>query len=110
MTFLCLSSDTMGRGNDELGRKLLKVFLEKLAASDIPIDMIGCSNHGVLLTTEGSEVIDSLRALEARGARIASCGTCIEHLNLQDKLLIGEVGNMDDNMRIMATADRVIKP
>ena len=100
----------MGRGDDELGRKLLKMFLEKLAASDIPIDMIGCVNHGVLLTTEGSEVIESLKVLEARGAQIASCGTCLEHLNLQGKLLIGGVGNMDDNLKIMASADRVIKP
>ncbi len=110
MTFLCLSSDQMGRGNDELGRKLLRVFLERLAASDVKIDMIGGSNHGVLLTTEGSEVLDSLKALEAKGARIASCGTCLDHLNLRDKLIIGEVGNMDDNIQLMATADRVIKP
>jgi len=110
MTFLCLSSDQMGHGNEDLGRKLMRIFLEKLAASEIPIDMIGCINHGVLLTTEGSEVIDSLKALEARGARIASCGTCLDHLKLRDKLLIGEVGSMDDSLQIMATADRVIKP
>ncbi len=110
MTFLRLSSDQMGSGNEELGRKLLKVFLERLAASDVQIDKIGCCNHGVLLTTEGSEVIDSLKALEAKGARISSCATCLDHLDLRDKLLIGEVGNMDESIQAMAKADRIIKP
>ena len=110
MTFLYLSSDQMGQGDEILGRKLMKVFLEKLAASDTSIDVVGCVNGGVRLTTEGSEVIESLEVFQARGARIASCGTCLEHLGLSDKLLIGEVGSMETAVQVMAMADKVIKP
>jgi selenium metabolism protein YedF len=110
MTLLYLSSDQMGQGDSTLGRKLLAVYLEKLAASDVQIDLIGCLNDGVRLTTEGSPVLDSLKALEARGARIASCGTCLDHLGIRDKLAIGEVGNMDMTVEVLATADRVIRP
>ncbi len=110
MTFLYLSSDRMGQGDEALGQKLMKVFLEKLAASETPIDVVGCVNGGVRLTTEGSEVIEYLKALQARGARVASCGTCLDHFGLKDKLLIGEVGSMETAVQVMAMADKVIKP
>ena len=110
MTFLYLSSDRMGVGDDILGRKLLRIFIEKLAASEVPVDFVGCLNGGVRLTTEGSEALDSLRALEKRGARIATCGTCLEHHGLKDRLAIGVVGGMPQTVEMFATADRVIAP
>lgn len=110
MTFLYLNSDKMGEGDPQLGRKLLTIFLNKLADSDTKIDVVGGVNSGVYLTTEGSKVIDSMRKLEAKGAKIATCGTCLEHFNLEDKLLIGEVGTMDGTVEIMSIADRIIRP
>lgn len=110
MTFLYLNSDKMGEGDADLGRKLLKSFLSKLADSDTQIDLIGCVNSAVHLTTEGSEVIDIFKKFEANGVRIASCGTCLDHLELRDKLLIGEIGNMDSTVQIMTTADKIIRP
>ena len=110
MTLLYLNSDQMGSGDEQLGRKLMKIFLTKLAASATPIDLIGCVNSGVRLTTAGSEVIEHLKALQARGARIATCGTCLEHLGLTDKLLIGEIGTMEQSVQAMAMADKVIRP
>jgi selenium metabolism protein YedF len=110
VTFLYLNSDRMGTGDDDLGRKLLAAFLEKLAASDTKVDVVGCVNAGVYLTTEGSRVLDSLRALERRGARIGSCGTCLDHLGLREDLAIGEVGDMAGTVQIMAAAERVLRP
>ena len=110
MTFLYLSSDQMGQGDPALGRKLIKLFLEKLVASETHIDVVGCVNDGVRLTTEGSEVIQYLEALEARGARVASCGTCLDHLGLTDKLMVGEVGTMEQSLQVMVAADKVIRP
>ena len=110
MTLLYLCSDQFGMGDPDLGRKLLEMYLEKLARSDVKIDLVGCSNSGIFLTTEGSRVIESLRILEKKGARIATCGTCLDHYNLRDKLLIGEVGTMDMTVQALATADRIIRP
>ena len=111
MNFLYLNSDKMGEGDAQLGRQLLLVFLEKLADSDVPVDAVGCVNSSVFLTTTAdSPALGSLRKLEARGARIASCGTCLEYLQRQEMLQIGEVGNMEDTVQFMATADRVIRP
>ena len=110
MTLLYLCSDQFGMGEIELGRKLLEIYLEELAHSDVKIDLVGCSNSGIFLTTDGSRVIESLRLLEKKGARIASCGTCLDHYHLREKLLIGEVGTMDMTVQALATADRVIRP
>jgi len=110
MTFLYLNSDTMGQGNPELGKKLLLTFLQKLADSDTCIDVIGCVNDGIKLTTNGSAVLDSLKKLQERGARIATCGTCLDFHGKRDDLLIGEVGSMEGTVQIMAMADRVIRP
>ena len=110
MIFLYLNSDKMGEGEPELGKKLMVSFLCELAKSDIEIDVIGCVNSGINLTTEGSEAITSLRDLEQKGARIATCGTCLDFHNKREDLLIGEIGSMDQTVLIMSKADRVIKP
>ncbi len=110
MLLLYLNSDRMGSGDDTLGRKLLRLFLEKLAASEVAVDFVLCLNHGVFLTTQGSEVLDSLKALEQRGARIATCGTCLEYHGLKDQLAIGVVGGMPQTVELFATAERIIAP
>ena len=110
MTLLYLSSDKMGEGDPELGRKLMKSFLAELAKSEQHVDLIGCANSGINLTCEGSEVIDSLKKLQERGVRIATCGTCLDHMNRRDKLLIGEIGTMDMTVQVMTTADKIIHP
>lgn len=110
MNFLYLNSDKMGEGDPELGRKLLVLFLEKLAASDAPVDVVGCVNSGVFLTTQDGPALESLQALAGRGARIVTCGTCLDYHDRSRLLRIGEVGNMDGTVAIMTMADRVIRP
>ena len=110
MTLLYLNSDKMGEGDTVLGRKLMASFLREVAKSDVKVDLIGCVNSAINLTTEGSEVADSLKAIQEKGAMIASCGTCLDHYKKREKLVIGEIGSMDMTVKIMATADRVIRP
>ena len=110
MNFLYSNSDKMGEGDPELGKKLLGVFLKTLLDSDVPVDFIGCVNSGINLTTEGSDVIDILRKFEQKGARIASCGTCLDHYHKRDKLLVGELGSMKMTVEVIAKADKIICP
>ncbi len=77
MIFLYLNSDKIGEGNQELGKNLLVLFLENLAKSEVQIDVIGCVNSGVFLTTAENPTLEYLRKLEEKGAQIASCGTCL---------------------------------
>jgi len=110
MTFLYLNSNKMGSGDDTLGEILIESFLEKLSNSDAKIDFIGCVNSGVKLTTQGSPVIDILRKFKERGAKIASCGTCLDYHKIRDELLIGDIGTMEQSVELMAKADKIINP
>jgi len=72
--------------------------------------VVVCVNSGISLTTEGSEGLESFKGLEAKGVKIAACGTCLEYHYKKDKLFIGEIGTMLMNVQIMGVADRVIMP
>ena len=110
MTFLYLNSNMMGSGDPELGKKLLVIFLKKLAESDVKVDLVGCTHSAVFLTTEENEALESLRMLESKGAQIATCGTCLDHYQRRERLLIGGGGAMDQTVEIMAAADKIIRP
>ena len=110
MTFLYLNSDQMGSGDPILGKKLLLSFLSEMAKSDLTINAVGLANSGINLTIEGSEALDSLKALQGKGARIASCGTCLDHFKVREKLQIGEIGTMDMMVAVIGGADKVIQP
>jgi hypothetical protein len=109
MTFLYLNSDVLGSGTDrDLGIKLLNMFLSNLAASAVKVELVGCVNAGVFLTTRDGPALESLRALKARGARIASCGTCLDHFGLRGSLKLGDVGSMDQTIQATSTADKIL--
>ena len=110
MTFLYLNSDKMGEGDPELGRKLMISFLQELEKSNVRVDMIGAVNSGINLTTQEGQALLIFKRMEQKGAKIATCGTCLEHYQKQDDLLIGQVGTMDMTVMVMAAADRIIRP
>lgn len=110
MTFLYLNSDRIGQGDDELGRRLLSLFLQKLLASEVKVDFVACLNGGALLTTEEGPALEALRALEARGATVTTCGTCLDHLQRRERLLLGAVGGMQQTVELFAAAERIIAP
>ena len=87
-------SSVMGHGDDELGEVLIKAFVFALTQQDELPDCILFYNGGVHLTCEGSPVIDDLNKLANAGVEIFSCGTCLKHYGIEDKLAVGEVTNM----------------
>jgi selenium metabolism protein YedF len=109
-TVVYVRSDRMGAGEDALGRPLLASFLHTLAASPRKPRRMVFVNRGVFLTTEGSEVLEPLRALERAGVEIFSCGTCLDYFHRKETLAVGKVGNMAGTVESLLTADRVVSP
>lgn len=105
---LAISSDCMGRGDDELGRVLLRSHLHVLGEVTPQPDVIIFFNAGVRLATEGSPALEDLRALAAQGAQILLCGTCLSHFELREKVAVGEISNMYAITETMLRANRVI--
>lgn len=105
-----MASSTLGEGSQDLGRLLMVAFLKTLGKVTPRPRTLVFLNSGVRLTTTGSEVIEALTALEEQGARIWSCGTCLDYYGLSDKLAVGTVSNMFDIASALVAADRVIRP
>ena len=105
-----LASDTMGIGDDELGRKLMKGFIFSLTQlPELPRTML-FYNGGARLTCEGSASLEDLRNLADAGVEILTCGTCLEHYGLTDKLAVGEVTNMYVIAEKLTGASVVVRP
>jgi selenium metabolism protein YedF len=106
---LMIASDRLGSGDDELGEALITAFVNTLPeAKPKPAKMLFI-NRGVMLTTEGSTVLDTLLQLEQEGVQIFSCGTCLNHYQLKEKLKVGQVTNMYDTVDTLLTAEKVVR-
>ena len=109
-TIVVIDSDKMGDGDEEFSKTLLKGFIYALSSQEIPPAKILFYNTGVRITTEGSASIEDLKVLEKAGAKIYSCGACLNNYGLSEKLLVGEVTNMYDIVSYLMEADLVIRP
>jgi len=104
-----ISSDVMGHGDDELGRKLMHSFIFALTQLDSLPHTVVLYNRGVLLAIEDSFVLGDLHALADLGVQILSCGLCIDHFNCGAKLAVGGVTNMYTIVEMMKNGN-VIRP
>lgn len=91
---ILIASDRMGNGSDELGRLLLRNFVITLLEIQNLPEKIIFVNSGVLLTSDGSELLEPLCKLVEAGVEILSCGVCLEYYGIKEKLSAGVVTNM----------------
>ncbi len=105
---LVVSSDTMGRGDTELGNILIRGFFHTLGEVELLPQTIIFFNAGVKLACEGSPVLDDLRTLESHGIEMLVCGTCLGYFELAEQLTVGQVSNMYDIAETMLVAGKVV--
>ncbi|GFE57787.1 sulfurtransferase-like selenium metabolism protein YedF [Geobacter sp. AOG1] len=108
-TVMLIASDRLGDGPEELGRLLMKNFIITLLELDRLPDRLMFVNSGVLLATEGSEVVEALEKLGNRGVEVLSCGICLDYFNRRNKLLAGAVTNMFTIAESLLTAGSVVR-
>jgi selenium metabolism protein YedF len=107
-TVLVLSSNTMGRGDDELGDILIRSLVHTMTEIDALPETIILFNAGVKLAVEGSPLLDDLQALQDQGIEILVCGTCLGYYELKEKLAVGVVSNMYDIAETMLGAAHTV--
>ena len=103
-----IGSNILGKGSDELGSILMKGFIYTLTQMDYPPSKIVFLNSGVHLTCVGSESLDDLGHLIAKGTEIVSCGTCLNYFDLSDKLAVGEISNVYEIVAIMTAGQNTV--
>lgn len=105
-----LSSNTMGNGDEKLGKKLMKAFVYALTSQDEIPEKVICYNSGAYLTTEDPDTIKDLKSLEEAGSTVMTCGTCLDFYGLKEKLQVGIVSNMYDIVEAQMNAALLIRP
>jgi selenium metabolism protein YedF len=109
-TVVVLSSDKMGEGDEKLGHILIKGFIYALTELEMLPEAVLMYNNGVKLAVEGSETLADLKLMETQGVEILSCGTCLNHYQLTEKLGVGSITNMYTIVDKLSQAGKVIKP
>ncbi len=100
----------MGSGDQDLGSKLMRGFLRTLIDMHFnPWRMIFI-NSGVKLTTTDEEATEALALLSEKGVEILSCGTCLQHYGVDDRLAVGRSTTMYEVLETLEKAGKVISP
>lgn len=105
---VAFGANVMGRGNDELGHVLIKGLIYALAHQDNVPKTALFYNGGASLTCEGSESLEDIKELEERGCTILTCGTCLDYLNMREKLAVGGVTNLYEIAQIITNQPGVM--
>lgn len=107
---IALPSDKMGEGDEKLGRILMKGFIYALTEQEQLPGAVLLYNKGAYLSAEGSDSLADLKLLESQGTEILTCGTCLNHYGLSDKLGVGSVTNMYSIVEKLMQASKIVKP
>ncbi|WP_457755477.1 sulfurtransferase-like selenium metabolism protein YedF [Thermodesulfatator indicus] len=106
---IALTSKTMGKGDETLGKILLRAFIKTLKEVSPRPQVIVCYNEGVFLALEDSELLPDLKDLEKQGVEILVCGTCLDYYKVKDRLGVGQISNMFDILQKLVSS-KVVKP
>ncbi len=105
-----ISSDSMGRGSDELGWALLQTYIQTIKEIQPLPQKIIFYNSGVRQVTTESGALEALKLLQAQGVEILVCGTCLDFFELKSAIKVGHISNMYDIMSSIISADKIASP
>ena len=107
-TIIIVNNNGMGKADEKLQQTLFAKYIELIQQNgELPAAFCFYAD-GVKLVCEGSPVIEQLRKMEAAGVRLIVCSTCLNYLNLHDKVQAGIVGGMGDIIEAQTKAEKVI--
>jgi selenium metabolism protein YedF len=109
-TVVFVTAETLGRGDDALGAKLMSVFLDTLGQFAPGLTHLICINGAARLVIDDSPVLGQLTALEQVGVQVLTCGTCLDHFGIRARLAVGSASNMAAILELLTRAARVIQP
>jgi selenium metabolism protein YedF len=104
---LVIGTDSFGK-DEELGRMLVKGFFETMKVTKEVPHTIFFLNAGVKLTAVNEEILPVLKELEAMGAEIFSCGTCLKYYDLESALKVGYRGTTNHIVEGLKDFNKVV--
>jgi selenium metabolism protein YedF len=107
---IAITSECMGQGDEELGRKLMKSFMSIILYLEKLPSAIIFYNSGVKLTVKDSPVIEFLLELEKNKVEIIICGTCVDFYGIGKQLGTGTINDMLTITNRLLKAEKVLRP
>ena len=107
-TTLLVTREGLGSADLDLQTRLAGTYFHLINEHNLLPATICFYTEGVKLVVEGSPILETLQALEAKGVRLIVCNTCLNHYNLVNKVQVGIIGGMTDIIEAQWKADRVI--
>ncbi|MCX6549405.1 MAG: sulfurtransferase-like selenium metabolism protein YedF [Acidobacteria bacterium] len=107
-TVFVITSETLGRGDDELGRQLMAKFVLQLSQQRPKPHAVLFYNAGVKLLTHNSASLDGFRAIEHDGVDLVACGTCVDFFAIRDVLAAGRISDMREIVATINAAAKVV--
>lgn len=98
----------MGQAEPALGHKLMSTYLSLLELEERLPATICFYGEGVKLVVDGTPVLEELKALADKGVSLVACGTCLNHYELEDRVVVGEVGSMKDIIAAQWECEKVV--
>lgn len=107
---ICITGETMGRGDEVLGAVLMKGFVNTIKEIEPLPRRIVFYNGGVKLALDDSPLLPALRELETRGVELLICGTCADFYKVKERVAVGRISNMYDILGALTGASKVVCP
>lgn len=106
-----IDSDEMGGGDPELGKILMRAFVNALIEMPhMPVFVI-LYNRGVYLATKQTDTARTLEQMKVeKGIDIVCCGTCVDYYDLRDDIQVGRISNMYTIMEMQSRVGRILRP
>jgi sulfur relay (sulfurtransferase) complex TusBCD TusD component (DsrE family) len=98
----------VGPQDRKFGMDMFERFLHAMESQPEKPQTVCFYTDGVKLTCQGSPVVPALQLIAGMGVRLLICKTCLEYFRLMDKVAVGEVSTMNEIMKHLLAADKVI--
>ena len=92
---ILLSSTAIGTGNEALGKRLLRHFLEAVGHNRVKPRAVILVNSAVHLAVEEGEILHKLMILQEQGIKILVCVLSADEYKVEEQLKVGSVADMD---------------
>ncbi|MGD6775948.1 DsrE family protein [Sutcliffiella horikoshii] len=91
---ILVSSNQLGKGDEALGEGVLETFFTILKQREDKPEAIFLMNTGVHTLTGDSLVSVHLKEIHEYGVPVYACKTCVDHYEVEQKLISGEISGM----------------
>jgi selenium metabolism protein YedF len=97
-----IKNDKMGQGDSDLGSILIQGYFSALAETENKPVKVIFYNAGVMLTTDNSPVLHSLKKMSELNVDLVVCGACVDFYQIKSDVAVGRISNMMEIVDILS--------